>query len=221
LNHVAEVCFVLQHLRNTFTGPKAGVGTFAAHVPATVGCGRRNTLFVERCRNLAAAHTIQRHSEDLPHNWSNFLVNDDLVFFRWVHLVAIHWFPANELTFTLLIPFDRLDLLGDVLCVHIIHDGAEGRDVICTGFHAGIDTVQEGDVAHPMLREVPLHVMAGHNVVAAQSGEVFGDDHIDLLGLNVRHHALEGRTVEACSAPAIVDVGVVDLQTVFACELIQ
>mgnify|MGYP000149247791 FL=1 len=33
--------------------------------------------------------------------------------------------------------------------------------------------------------------MAGHNVVPAQTGEVLGDDHVDLLGLNIRDHPLE------------------------------
>ena len=88
--------------------------------------------------------------------------------------------------------------------IHVIHDGPEGGDIIGGGVHAGVDAVQQGDVPHPVLGEVPLHVVAGQNVVPAQSGEILGDDHIDLFGLDVRNHPLEGRPVEVSAAPAVV-----------------
>lgn len=99
-----------------------------------------------------------------------------------------------------------LSRMGDVL-----HDGPEGGYVVGARLHAGVDAVQEGNVAHPMLREVPLHVVSGHDVVTPQTGEVFGDNHIDLLGLNIADHSLKIRAVKVCTAPAIVNVGVINL----------
>ena len=72
-----------------------------------------------------------------------------------------------------------------------------------------------------MLGEVPLHVVAGQNVVPAQSGEILGDDHIDLFGLDVRNHPLEGRPVEVSAAPAVVNIGIVDAQPVLLYKLPQ
>ena len=137
-----------------------------------------------------------------------------------MHFVAVHWFSSNELAFTLLIPLDGLDLLGNVLGIHVVHNGAEGRNIIGAGLHAGVNTVQEGNVAHPMLWKVPLHVVTGHDVVTSQTAQVLGNDHVDLLGLNIADHSLKGRTVKVGSAPAIVNVGVIELQTMFLHEFI-
>lgn len=108
-----------------------------------------------------------------------------------------------------------LSRMGDVL-----HNCPERRDVVGCGLHAGVDAVQKRDVPHPLFREVPLHVVAGHDVVSAQTGQVFGDNHVDLLGLNIADHSLKIRTVKVGSAPAIVNVGVIELQTMFLHEFI-
>ena len=72
-----------------------------------------------------------------------------------------------------------------------------------------------------MLREVSLHVVAGQDVVAAQAGQILGDDHVYLFGLDIGNHTLEIWTVEVCSAPAIVDVGVENGQTVLLDKFIE
>ena len=116
---------------------------------------------------------------------------------------------------------DTGNFFRDVLGVHIIHDGAERGDVVGCGLYPGVDAVQQGDVADPVLREVTLHVVAGEDVVAAQSAQILGDDHVDLPGLNVGDHALEIRPVEVCAAPAVVDVGVENGQTVLLDKFIE
>ena len=63
-----------------------------------------------------------------------------MFFLRWVHLVAILGLAANELTLPLLIPLARFDFLGNTLCVHIVHDGTQRRN-IGGRLHAGIDAV--------------------------------------------------------------------------------
>ena len=90
----------------------------------------------------------------------HFLVNDDLVFLRGMHLVAVHRLAADELPLPLLIPLDALDLLGDVLGVHVVHDGPERGDVVGGGVHAGVDAVQQGDVPHPVFRDAQRQIVA-------------------------------------------------------------
>ena len=63
--------------------------------------------------------------------------------------------------------------------------------------------------------------MAGHDVVAAQTAQVFGNDHIDLLGLDVADHPLKIRAVKAGTAVPVIHIGVIDLQAVLSHELIQ
>ena len=138
-----------------------------------------------------------------------------------MHLVAIHWLSADELPLPLLIPLDTLDLLGNILGVHVVHDGTERGDVIGGRVHTGVDAVQQGDVPHPVFREVPLHVVAGQDVVPAQAGEVLGNDHIDLLGLDVGDHPLEAGPVKTGAAPTVVHIGVVDAQPVLLHKLPQ
>ena len=63
--------------------------------------------------------------------------------------------------------------------------------------------------------------MAGHNVVAPQPGEIFGDDHVDLLGFDVADHPLKIRAVKVSSRPTIIDVSVVDRQPMLLHKIIQ
>ena len=72
-----------------------------------------------------------------------------------------------------------------------------------------------------MLREVPLHIMAGHDVITSKTAEVFGNHHIDLFGLNIGDHPLKARPVKVCSAPPIVNIGISHLQSVLMNEFLQ
>ena len=47
-----------------------------------------------------------------------------------MHLITIHGLAANELPFPLFIPLDGFDLLGNVLGIHVVHDGTERSNVI-------------------------------------------------------------------------------------------
>ena len=137
-----------------------------------------------------------------------------------MHLIAIHWLSADKLSLPLLIPLDALDLLGDVLGVHIVHDGTKWGDVVGGRVHAGVDAVQQGDIPHPLFREIPLHIMPSHNVIAAQAGQVLGDDHVDLLGFDIADHPLKVRSVKIGPAPAVINIGVVDGKPVLLDKLV-
>ena len=70
-----------------------------------------------------------------------YLRNDNFVFLRRVHLVAIHGLAADELSLALLIPLHRLDLLGNILGVHIVEHTSFGkvkRKQQKSSIHAGL-----------------------------------------------------------------------------------
>ena len=170
LDHIAQVGFVLEHLRDTLTGPQAGVRAFTSHVPTAVGCWCRNAFFIKSCCNLSAAHAIQCHGEDPSYYRSHFLVDDDFIFLRRVHLVAVHGLSTDELPLPLLISLDGFDLLGNVLSVHIVHDSTEWGNVISCGLHTGVYAVQQGNVAYSLFGKISLHIMTGHDIITTQTG---------------------------------------------------
>ena len=198
----------MQHLRDTFRRPQPGIRTLFAHGQPGIGSGRGNVRLIQPDGDLPTTDALQRHCEDAPHNASRFFVNNDFVFLRRVHFVAIHGLAADELPLALLIPLHGLDLLGNVLGVHIIHNGTKRGNIVSGRLHTGINAIQQRDIAHPLFREVPLHVVPGHDIIPPQARQVFGDDHVDLLGLDVFEHPPKGRAVEAGAAEAIVDVGI-------------
>ena len=63
--------------------------------------------------------------------------------------------------------------------------------------------------------------MAGENVVAAQTAQVLGNDHVDLLGLDVGDQPLKIRSVKIGAAPAVIHIGVKDAQAVLLDEFLQ
>ena len=138
-----------------------------------------------------------------------------------MHLVTVHRLAADKLPFSLLIPLDGFDLLRDILGVHVVHDGPERGDIVGAGLHTSVNAVQQGNVTHAFLGEIPFHVMAGHDVVTSQTGQVLGDDHIDLFVLNVADHALKAWPVKIGAAPAVIDVSVIDGQVMLRHKFVQ
>lgn len=142
-------------------------------------------------------------------------------FLRGVHPIAEHGLSADELSLTLLIMLYAFDLFGDILGVHVVHDGAEGGDIVGGGINASIYAIQQGNVAHAVFGEEPLHVVPRHNVIASQTGKVFRDYHVDLFRLDVLNHPLKRRTLEGGSTPAIIDIGIVNGQALLADKTVQ
>ena len=101
-----------------------------------------------------------------------------------------------------------LDLTRDVLGVHVVHDVLEGGDVVVAALC--VDAIVNGDVtdAHPA--KVDVREVAGHDVVAAKTAEVLGDDQIDKAGFDVIDQAQEVRPVIGKTRKAIVDIVVND-----------
>ena len=221
LHHVANIGLVLQHIRNALAAPQAGIGAWIGHWKPSIGGRGRHSFYIQLACDLAATHTGQRHTEYPPYHRSSLFINDDFIFLRGVHLIAIDRLAADELSLPLFIPLDALDLLGDVLGVHVVHDGPERCNVVGCGLHAGVNAVQQRDVPHPLFRKVPLHIVAGHDVVTAQTAQILGNDHVDFLGFNVPDHPLKIRAVKICSAPAVIHIGVIDRKPVLLYKLLQ
>lgn len=72
------------------------------------------------------------------------------------------------------------------------------RKAFRASFTAEAQAVRQGDAAHPVLGEVPLHVVAGEDVIPPRTGEVLGKDHVDFLSLNVSDHPLKAGAVKCC-----------------------
>ena len=138
-----------------------------------------------------------------------------------MHLVSVDRLAADKLALPLLVSIDAFDFLGNILGVHIVHDRPERGDIVGRGFHAGVDAIQQRDISDPVFREVPLHIMAGQDIIPPQTGEVLCDDHIDPPGLDVGNHSLKSGSLEAGSAPSIVDVSVIYAKPVFLDKLVQ
>ena len=96
----------------------------------------------------------------------------------------------------------HLSILGEITehlsqVTLVLHNSAEGSDVISGGIHSGVDAVQKRYVTDAVLREVPLHVVASQDIIAAQATQIFSNDHVDLPGLDVGNHALEIWAIES------------------------
>ena len=63
--------------------------------------------------------------------------------------------------------------------------------------------------------------MTGHDIISAQTGQVFSDDHVDLLGFDVTDHTLEIRSVKIGAAPTVIDISVINRQSMFLHKIIQ
>ena len=100
----------------------------------------------------------------------------------------------------------RFHLHGHVGGVHFVQDIAKRGDV-----HGAlvqrVHPVVDGDIAHPMLREEHFQIQPAVQIVAAQPGQVFGDDAVDTFGFNVLNHALETGSLEIRSRIPVIHIG--------------
>ena len=64
-----------------------------------------------------------------------------------------------------------------------------------------------------------LDVHSHLGVLSPEPGEVFHDDYVDLVQLNIVDHSLEIRAVEVGTAPSVITVTVTNFNTVFLAVL--
>ena len=94
-----------------------------------------------------------------------------------------------------------LHLPGSVSEVDLIHGKEErGHNVVVLR----VEVVRDGEELDAVLREKLLGVVAGLPHIAAQPGQVFGNNHIDLPLFQHTQHFLEAGTVKIAAGPAVV-----------------
>lgn len=130
-----------------------------------------------------------------------------------IDLVAIGCLRSNIHAPIRPLTLGGLDLSRNVLSVHVVHDVLEGGDVIVAAL--GVDAVINGDVADTHPTEVDVREVAGHNVIAAKTTEIFGDDQVDQASLNIIDQAQEVWSIIGKTRKAIVDIVVNDGQLIF------
>ena len=90
LDHVADVGFILQHIRNAFATPQASVGAGIGRRQTSMSRQMGNFRFIKSNSNFPTDHAVQCHTEDPSHHQSCFLVNDNFV------LPVLSHFPPLE-----------------------------------------------------------------------------------------------------------------------------
>ena len=94
-----------------------------------------------------------------------------------------------------------LDLAGAVPEVDLVHGEQEGgHDVVVLR----VEVVRNGDILDALLREELLGVVAGLPHVAAQPGQILGDDQVGLALLQLLQHLLKAGAVEVAAGVAVV-----------------
>jgi len=215
LHHVAGVHFVLQDTAHGFIAPQDRFANRAGleiqpRLAFVVG-GVRDAAFIERSHNGAHTGAVQVHPIDESDDFSRFLVDQQFVTVGGIFFVAVLGEGAHEQTAAALHVEGRADALGvggDVVFVdHAAHGVVEKVDGDALAL-AGVDGVIHGDVAHLQAWKNLAEVAAAFTGVATEAGAVLDDDAVDLLRVDVRHHAQEVGAVEARAGVAVVDVAV-------------
>ncbi len=171
-----------------------------------VGGGAEDMAGVEVVAYLANASPIQRHLKNQLHHRGRLFVDDKVVVVGGVFQVAVGGRGGHIQAAVEPGTEGRFHLHRHVGGVHFVQDIAKRGDV-----HGAlvqrVHPVVDGDIAHPMLREEHFQIQPAVQIVAAQPGQVFGDDAVDTLGLNVPDHALETGSLEIRPRIAVVHIG--------------
>ena len=133
-----------------------------------------------------------------------------------INLVAIRCLRSNVHAPVRPLTLGGLDLTRDVLGVHVVHDVLKGGDVIVAAL--GVDTVVNGDIADAHPAEVDVREIAGHDVIAAKTAEILGDDKVNQASFDVIDQAQKVRPIIGKTRKAIVDIVVNDGQLIFMAE---
>ena len=94
-----------------------------------------------------------------------------------------------------------LDLAGAVPEIDLVHGEQKwGHDVVVLR----VEVVRDGDILDAVFWKELLGVVAGLPHIAAQPGQILGDDQVGLALLQLLQHLLEAGAVEVAAGVAIV-----------------
>ena len=101
-------------------------------------------------------------------------------------------------------PYGRTDFAGIVPAVKLVHDVFQRRYVVI--LVGGVYAVIDRDIADILHRKVNFCKMPHLQMVAAQPGQILGDDHINFARFDVVQHTVKIWTVEIKAAPSVVHI---------------
>ena len=161
---------------------------------------RDNAILVEVQSDFSGRISLGRLLKDPQHHRSCHLIGSQAMFVLSVLAVAI----GRAGTILAVLPLAAqhiLDLAGAVPQVNLVHGEEEGcHDVL----PLGVEVVRDGNIVDAVLGEELLSVVAGLPHIAAQTGQVFGNDGVGLALLELLHHFLKGRAVKVAAGVAII-----------------
>ena len=104
--------------------------------------------------------------------------------------------------------FGRTDFLGDIPCVHIIQNILKWSNVVISLNR--VEVVAYRDVADTFCLKEDLRIIAGHNVVAAKTGQVFRNDHVHSALLHILQKLLKSGPCEVHAGISVIHIDLVD-----------
>ncbi len=108
-------------------------------------CRARHLLFFQPAPDKVGAVSFQRPRKHLPDNGGRFLVHQQMVFVLRVFPIPEGGKAAGKLAFLRFQQIRGMNLLGNILAVHLVEDVLERRNVVVVPH--GVDTVIHGDIA--------------------------------------------------------------------------
>ena len=160
-----------------------------------------------------------RHREDPCHHAGGLWIGHKAVFVVGRLAVAIGWLRADKQPLAGPLAFGSADLGGYIPGVHIVQDVLERGDIVV--LLGTVEVVGDGNVADALLRKVHLGVVAGHDVVSAQTGQILCDDHVDVSAFDIGNQPLEAGTVKIQAGIAVVHIEIVDRKAVGFAIILQ
>ena len=122
-----------------------------------------------------------------------------------VFRISIRRTITSRLTRHTLCPNDRSDLFACVLCIPLVHNVAERREV-AVGLDGIIDVIVDGNEMNARLSEVNLAVIANFQIISSKSRHIFDNDRSDISRVNILYQFLERRTIEIRAGITIVHI---------------
>ena len=162
--------------------------------------GRDDAVLIEIQSDLPRGISPGSLLEDPQHHGSRHLIGCQTVLVLGVLAIAV----GRAGTILAVFPLAAqhiLDLAGAVPQVDLVHGEKErGHDVL----PLSVKVVRDGNIVNAVLGEELLSVVAGLPHIAAQTGQVFGNDGVGLALLELLHHFLKGRAVKVAAGVAII-----------------
>ena len=154
-----------------------------------------------------------RHCKDFLYNVCHLPINNKFILLPMLDilLIAIRCKAGDALPFFHFDLKGAFDFIGNIPRIHLIDEHHHRR---CQGNAAvgmqGVIAIGDGNIPHPMGREVFIDIIQPSGAISPQSGKILGHDAIDPPRFDIPHHPPEGRAVKACSRITIIHIFIYD-----------